>query len=703
MRRVCLSARHLATRSAAAFGAVLAALVTSCGGASPDPSGSDGGTSTGGATGGRDGGAGTGASSGGGSSTSLGGSGAATGGSETGGAEGVTGGGGSGGTAVGTGSGATAGGGSSGGGAGTAGEGANGGAGTGGVSGGAETGGMLTGGVLATGGSGTGGAETGGASTGGAETGGAGASGTSQAGAGGVGGALELPPGLYWDFEALEQGQVPERSGLGPALSVEGATLGEGLLGSGLSLAGAPTSAATAGSVLDTAASYSVAAWVRLDAIDTYHTFLSADGARLSAFYLQLRDGDGFAFATFPADDTGAAPCVAMGTMRPRVGEWYHLVATRDAASGEQRLYQDGVLVGAATCAGSFAATGPLVLGRGRWDSAPADHLSGGIDEVFVTDAVLSPREVVETYLYDRPDAEHYLFAYFAEQAQGRGDGLRLAHSHDGLHWGAIGDHRVFMPPEVGGGSFRDPHVLRAPDGDYHLVWTTSCVPWAESGCVQDRGFGHARSPDLVHWSEQDYVTVALEVEHVWAPETVYDAATDQFMVLWSSPLDEDPSASDPHAIYYLLTPDFSTFSEPRVLLERPGRNFIDATVHQGADGYWMFLKDEADGQKNIRALSSPLLFGAGAWTAEPSSPLTGAYAAEGPSALEHDGGLMLYFDRYSDGLYGALRSRGVVGLDSPAAWEDVSASVYFEGVRHGTPIRVPSDVFREVALKAGE
>jgi|GEM_PF-864401 len=629
------------------------------------------------------------------------------GGSETGGAEGVTGGAGSGGDGAGTGGGATAGGVGLGGVAGTGGEGTPGGAGAGGAgeaaeTGGAETGGAETGGAE-TGGAETGGAETGGAETGGAETGGAGTGGTSQAGATAVGGALELPPGLYWDFEAIEQGQVAERSGLGSSLSVESAGLGEGLLGRGLSLSGAPTSATTAGSVLDTAASYSVVAWVRLDAIDTYHTFLSVDGARLSAFYLQLRDGERFAFTTFPADDTATSPCVAMGTMRPRTGEWYHLAATRDAATGEQRLYQDGVLVGAASCSGSFAAGGPLVVGRGRWDSAPVDYLTGAIDEVYVTDAVLSPREVAEKYLHDRPDAEHYFFAYFAEQAQGRGDGLRLAHSHDGLHWGAIGDHRVFMPPEVGGGSFRDPHVLRAPDGDYHLVFTTSCVPWAESGCVQDRGFGHARSPDLVHWSEQDYVTVALEVEHVWAPETVYDADSGQFMVFWSSPLDEDPSASDPHAIYYLLTPDFSTFSEPRVLYQRPGRNFIDATIHQGADGYWMFLKDEADGQKNIRALFSPLLFGAGAWVAEPSSPLTGPYAAEGPSVLEDDGGTMLYFDRYNDGRYGALRSRGVAGLDSPAAWEDVSASVYFDGVRHGTPIRVPSDVFREVALKAGE
>jgi hypothetical protein len=102
------------------------------------------------------------------------------------------------------------------------------------------------------------------------------------------------------------------------------------------------------------------------------------------------------------------------------------------------------------------------------------------------------------------------------------------------------------MPPSVGGGSFRDPHVLRAPDGVYHLVWTTSCVPWAETNCVQDRGLGHASSPDLVVWSEADYITVDLNVEHVWAPETIYDPESQQFMVFWSSPIDNNPQASDP-------------------------------------------------------------------------------------------------------------------------------------------------------------
>jgi hypothetical protein len=61
-----------------------------------------------------------------------------------------------------------------------------------------------------------------------------------------------------------------------------------------------------------------------------------------------------------------AAPCIASGATRPKPSEWYHLVATRDAASGEQRIYVDGVLSGKAVCVGGFKTTGSVVVGRGR-------------------------------------------------------------------------------------------------------------------------------------------------------------------------------------------------------------------------------------------------------------------------------------------------------------------------------------------------
>ena len=506
----------------------------------------------------------------------------------------------------------------------------------------------------------------------------------------------------FWDFE-IETNGIVQSIVSEHALTLAGAALEAGPSGEQLSLSGLEAVAESEDTVVDTAASFSVSAWVMLDGLDAYDTFVAADGANVSAFYLQKRDDERLSFTTLPADDTGADACVTTAEIQPRAGEWYHVVATRDAG-GVQRVYVDGVLSGEQDCpAGVFAASAGLSVGRGTYDGAPADPMDGAVDDLGLISRVLTPDEVFLLYRTGRPDAQNYLFAYFVEVSQGRGDGLRLAHSHDGYHFGAIGGGKVFMAPEVGGGSFRDPHVMRDPDGIYHLVWTTTCVPWAESNCVQDRGFGHATSSDLVTWSEQDYVAIDLDVEHVWAPETFYDSSTSQYMVYWSSPLDQDPSASDPHSIYYVLTSDFETFTDPEVLYGRNGRNFIDATIRADGDGFLMVLKDEADGQKNLRALRSSSLSGAEAWNVDPSAALTGNYAAEGPSLLERDGELFLYFDKYGEGAYGALHATTETDLDTPGAWQDISASVFFPGVRHGTPIEVPWEVYEEVALAAGE
>jgi sucrose-6-phosphate hydrolase SacC (GH32 family) len=283
---------------------------------------------------------------------------------------------------------------------------------------------------------------------------------------------------------------------------------------------------------------------------------------------------------------------------------------------------------------------------------------------------------------------------------------LHFAYSHDALFWGAIGAGKVFLRSTVGGGSFRDPHVMLDPSGTYHVVWTTTCVPWADADCVQDHGFGHTTSRDLVTFADPSYIEIPrdqLNVEHVWAPETFYDTASAQYLVSWSSPVDVTPAA-DPHGIYYMLTKDFVTFSDPALLYGRPGSDIIDATLVKQGNRYLMFVKAEAAGQKNVRVLASESLFGSSAWLGEVSAPLTGgAYAAEGPSALVSDGRMLLFFDKYAEHSYGALRSRSLAGLTDPAEWEDISSSVLSNGLRHGSAIEVPFDVLRAVAIRAAQ
>jgi beta-galactosidase len=518
------------------------------------------------------------------------------------------------------------------------------------------------------------------------------------------GGDSSGPFVALWSFETLLDDRVPSAIEPSVPLTVQQGELSSGPTGNYLVLDGSG-SAVAPGPIIDASGSFSVSVWVRLDRPDVWSTFASQDGRAISSFYLQRRDSNYLAFTTYASDSPGAEPCVATAGLRPRQGEWYHVVATRDSQTGEQRIYVDGLLSGKATCAGGFQTDGPLVVGRGKWN-APTDWTSGGIDELGVSDRVLSAGEIVDLYHLGRPDAHHYLYAYFQEVEEARGDGLHFAHSHDALSWDPVGGGRVFLSPAVGGSSFRDPHLLRDPSGKYHLVWTSSCMPWAaKSACVQDRGFGYATSDDLVTFSEQRFIEVPAEklnAEHFWAPETFYDARTEQYLVSWASPLDATPNA-DPHSIYYLLTKDFVTFSEPAVLYGRADRDLIDATIVQQDGSYLMFMKDEAATQKNLRVVTSLSLFGEGAWPGEPSAPLTGTEPAEGPAPLIQDGRLLLLFDRYAGGGLGGLRSRNLVGLSDVATWEDVSSSVFAAPIRHGSVVEVPHEVFRAVALRAAQ
>jgi hypothetical protein len=523
-----------------------------------------------------------------------------------------------------------------------------------------------------------------------------------DAGAAGTAGASGAFVAL-WRFETLRDDRTPSEGDPSVPFVVQQGELSNGPTGNYLMLGGSG-SAVTSRPVIDASASFSISAWVRLDRADVWSTFVSQDGRAISSFFLQKRDSNFLAFTTYSSDSVAAEPCIATSGLRPRQGEWYHVVATRDSASGEQRIYVDGILSGKATCAGGFQTDGPLVVGRGKWNNTPADWLDGGVDELGISDRVLTASEIVDLYRLGRPQAHNYLYGYFQEVEEGRGDGLHFAHSHDGLSWNPVGAGKLFLSPEVGGKSFRDPHLMRDPAGKYQLVWTSSCVPWASEDCVQDHGFGHATSDDLVTFSAQTFIEVPpekLDAQHFWAPETFYDAESQQFLVSWASPLVTPNPAL--HSIYYLLTKDFLTFSDPAPLYARPDHDVIDATIIKQGPSYYMFMKDETAGQKNLRVVASPSLFGDGAWAGEPSAPLTGMEPAEGPSPLIQGGQLLLLFDRYDGSGLGALRSRDLATLTDVGDWEDVSSTVFAAPLRHGSVIELPEPVFRAVALRAAQ
>ena len=277
-----------------------------------------------------------------------------------------------------------------------------------------------------------------------------------------------------------------------------------------------------------------------------------------------------------------------------------------------------------------------------------------------------------------------YLFAYFKGNGE---DGLHLAHSTDGLAWHALKHDSAFFKPTVGVEKLtRDPSIVRGSDGTYHMVWTAG---WNE------KGFGYARSRDLVTWTNEAYVpAMAYEptTRNTWAPELLHDAPNDRYLVYWASTIPGRYPASDSaggggkynHRLYYVSTTDFSTFA-PTKLLYEPGFSVIDADIIRAGSRYVMFLKDETEkpAQKNIRLAYAE--HAEGPWSA-PTAPITGDYWAEGPTALRVGDKWMVYFDRYRDHKYGALSSPDL------EHWTDVTADIRMpDGMRHGTAFEVPA------------
>lgn len=286
-------------------------------------------------------------------------------------------------------------------------------------------------------------------------------------------------------------------------------------------------------------------------------------------------------------------------------------------------------------------------------------------------------------------DREVFLYTSFREPAN---EGLRFLYSYDGYNWQKIDP--VFLKPEVGSQQvMRDPSIVQGPVGIFHLVWTSS---WKD-----DPGFGYAFSPDLIHWSEQQFIPVMehdTSTVNVWAPELYYDDEDSVFIIVWASTVPfrfargiEDEYNN--HRLYYTTTKDFKSFSDAELFLD-PGFSVIDAfIVKRKKDDYVLVLKDNTRPNRNLKVAfgSGPL----GPYTGI-SAPFTDIYT-EGPSVLKLEDEWLIYYDAYRKKAYGAARTKDFI------SFEDISDEIVIpEGHKHGTIFKVKEKVLKRLMIKAG-
>lgn len=279
--------------------------------------------------------------------------------------------------------------------------------------------------------------------------------------------------------------------------------------------------------------------------------------------------------------------------------------------------------------------------------------------------------------------SDTYLFSYFIGNGE---DGLHLAWSTDGFNWEPLKGGHSFLKPTVGESKLmRDPCLLLAPGGTFHLVWTTS---WG------GRTIGHATSRDLVQWSEPQAITVMHDpaTRNCWAPEIFWDEPKQQFLIFWASTvtnrfLDTAGSSEDQynHRMYCTTTRDFKSFAPTRLFFD-PGFSVIDATLLHAHDRYYLVVKDETlkPTKKHLRIATANHAEGP---FAKPAVPFTRDWV-EGPTVLKVGTDYIVYFDCYRDGHYGAMKSADL------SHWDDVTPRLKMpKGLRHGTALAVPRNI----------
>ena len=284
-----------------------------------------------------------------------------------------------------------------------------------------------------------------------------------------------------------------------------------------------------------------------------------------------------------------------------------------------------------------------------------------------------------------------YMFSYFMGNGS---DGLHYAYSEDGLQWKTLFEGKSVLKPMIGKDKLmRDPCIIKGTDDKYHMVWTTGW--W-------DQHIGYASSEDLIQWSEQKIIPVMeheSEAKNCWAPEIFYDPLKEEYVIFWATTIPgrhKEVSTSERekglnHRMYYTTTKDFIDFTDTRMFFN-PDFCVIDATILEVNNKYYMFVKNENSNppEKNIRTTSSDYV--QGPYPTDVSEAITGNYWAEGPTSLKIGEYVYVYFDKYRDHMFGAVRSNDLI------SWEDVSETVSFpEGIRHGTAFKVSREVLNEL------
>lgn len=269
------------------------------------------------------------------------------------------------------------------------------------------------------------------------------------------------------------------------------------------------------------------------------------------------------------------------------------------------------------------------------------------------------------------PRFNGYLFAYFEGSGPGENqEQLRFAVSADAQNWAALNDNQpIISSSEISQtGGVRDPHLLRAEDGESFYIVATDMFT-IRDGWDANPGIVMMRSHDLVGWRASAIDLARLypdsfgNVQWVWAPQTIYDPQVKKYMIYFTIRFRGEENL-DFYSAY--ANADFTGFEAEPKLLFRAKYGAIDGDIVAKDGVYHLFFKGNTKDKsgkeyKNgiMQATSKSLQ---GPWIED--FKYLDAYAnkrtvVEGSSVfkLNDSNQYLLMYDLYSDGRYEFQRS----------------------------------------------
>ncbi len=284
-----------------------------------------------------------------------------------------------------------------------------------------------------------------------------------------------------------------------------------------------------------------------------------------------------------------------------------------------------------------------------------------------------------------------YLFSYFTGNAPEK-EQICYALSSDGWNYAPLNNgHPVIASDSIAlTGCVRDPHILRGEDGWFYQVVTDmkSSLGWSSN-----RGMVLMRSRDLLKWEhhtihfpERFKETMFANVTRVWAPQTIYDASVNKYMVYFSI-LTNDGKCPYDRVYYAYANKDFSDFEGmPKILFDVKDAA-IDTDIVRDDDGqYHVFFKTEGQRQKGIKQFITPDLHDLTKWELQPGMCQDTNKAVEGAGVFRlFDGTWVLMYDCYTSGHYQFCKSSD---LKTFKQVQDTQTSGMFTP-RHGTVIPI--------------